>query len=64
MRLTRLSTVTVMCVVFVFVAPASNTFAWGPRAIEGIARTTARVLPPAVGAPLRYAPVTVEIISP
>jgi len=53
MRLTRLSTVTVMCVVFAVVAPASNTFAWGPRAIEGIARTTARVLPPALGAPLR-----------
>ena len=53
MRLTRLFTVTVICVVFVLVLPTSNSCAWGPRAIQGIARTTARVLPPELGPTLR-----------
>jgi len=53
MLLTRLFTLTVICVVFVLVVPTSNSCAWGPRATEGIARTTARVLPPDLGGAVR-----------
>ncbi len=53
MLLTRLSAVTVICVVLVLVVPTSNSCAWGPRAIEGIARTTVRVLPPALSGAVR-----------
>ena len=53
MRFTKLFALTVTAFMCVLVVPTPGADAWGPRAREGIAQTTIRVLSPEVGELLR-----------
>ncbi len=53
MRVTKMFALMAIAVTFVFVVHTGGTHAWGPRAREGIARTSIRVVSPVLGNLLR-----------